>query len=627
MEGADLQALLDVREDPLRWFQGFGYWLDDENSRQPTNGRANILQRRVFEHYKRCLSEKKPCKVVVLKYRRAGSSTASTATLYTHALNFPARLGVIGVDYKASANMLSMVKTFGRHDRFPGWSGGSFKEGGFEVVPWDERTTKEIATKIEWPHGSTIELYTAKNPTSARSAGLQGYLATECGLWANDGEQSAIETLTAMRNTLPKKGFSVCIEESTAHGASGAFYETCKGAKWPDYATWWKQWESDWPLQEKATGPERDMQFTMVFASWFEDDRHFFPLTEKDAKHVEDTLDGDESYIGEKDLIARYGQDGPKGKRLGGEVNATVWEQLVWRRAMIEQTKGLDNFAQEYPADPLTAFKASGSPVFCQVGLTAIGQAQRIATKQPEYGYLDKQPNGRLVWRSCRRESEGMFIIWERPVPGCRYIISVDPMSGASLITGNGEKDCHAVLVLRDAYIDHQKTFYPVKVVARIKAPCRFDTKPLAKQIALLSTYYGRCSVVVETNAGIALITTLRDDCGCALYERQIWDSSRQTTQRKLGWQNDEQSRRVAVATAQDYVREQKLELMCPKVLAEMRTFVVNDKGKAEASGGNHDDDVLSLAMGLTCLPAASAYPTEAEIRKGVPDEERWVEK
>ena len=41
--------------------------------------------------------------------------------------------------------------------------------------------------------------------------------------------------------------------------------------------------------------------------------------------------------FGEKELIARYAQPGPMGMRLGGEVAATMWEQLAWRRGIIKK--------------------------------------------------------------------------------------------------------------------------------------------------------------------------------------------------------------------------------------------------------------------------------------------------
>lgn len=603
-----LESVALVRRDPRVWFEGFGYWLDDENSRQPTRGRANVLQRRAFEHYRRCLERRAPCRMVIVKYRRAGSSTGSSGLMYHHVQNFRSRAGVIGKDYKSSSNMLEMVKTFGKHDDFPGWSGGAFEQTT-SVVPWEERVEKEIATQIHWPHGSRVELYTAENPASARSAGLQAYHATECGVWPTDGVTSADETLTAMRNTLPKKGFHLAIEESTAKGAQGAFYKTCREAQWPDYADWWKKWESDWPLSPAETEPGRALQFVLIFAAWFEDERHFYRLNEADERRIRETLDADPAYHGEQELIDRYGQQGPRGQRLGSEVDATLWEQLAWRRVIIRQTGGLENFRQEYPSNPREAFRSTGSPVFDQEGLSAIDAQQLGGAARPEYGLLEAQQANPLamVWRRTS-EQAGLFHLWEHPKEGRRYIISVDSMSGAELIAGSGTRDRHSILVLRDVYQDERNHRYPVKVVGRIQWPCQLDNKPLAEQIQRLSLFYGGCPIAVESNCGVALITSLRDDYRANLYIEQFWNSTAQALKKRLGFRTDEESRRLLVAKLQEFIREQKLDLPCPHVLAELKTFVFDRRGKAIASSGNHDDDVVALGIGLTVLPAAQVY-------------------
>src|SRR5471030_2310017 len=106
-----IEERIKIREDPNLWFERFGRFCD-EQTRSPSRGPANVLQRRMFEHYRRCRKAGAPCRMAVLKYRRAGSSTGSEALIYLHAHNYRARLGVIGTDYKASANMLEMLAFF-----------------------------------------------------------------------------------------------------------------------------------------------------------------------------------------------------------------------------------------------------------------------------------------------------------------------------------------------------------------------------------------------------------------------------------------------------------------------------------------------------------------------------------
>lgn len=656
------ETVLEIRSDVKLWFQGFGRYCD-EQTRAPIRGRANVLQRRMFEHYRRCRLANKPCRMAVLKYRRAGSSTGSEGIIYTHAHNFNARLGVIGTDYKASTNMLEMLRFFGKHDDFPGWNGKKVKktaekkinwkewfEGqNLDQVPFEDRVDKIIATKLGWSHGSSVELYTASNPESARSAGLSGYHATECGRWQTGGVQDAGETLTSMRNTLPKAGFHVAIEESTANGAQGAFYDTCRNARWPEYAPWVDQFRSCWPLVETEFG--KDLQFVFIFAAWFEDDRHIERDTAQSvlledpeltpakaqaeadkrnaerARRVQETLDADPRYYGEKELIALYGQDGPRGQRLGGEVDATVWEQLAWRRGIIANVctrRGLDEFKQEYPSNPLEAFRASGSPVFDVDGLIALDEMLRAAPK-PEWGSIDVQRGtGAVSWRRGN-DRESLICRWEQPIPGCRYLISIDTKENSEIIKGTGELDCNAVHVWRDAYMDIKRVWHPPKLVARVKAQNQWDDAPLARLVAPLAKYYGDCMIVVENNKGLAIIVRLRDDHKCVLYCAEHWDATKQRAFSTYGWHTDEGSRRQMVSTGQDYIREQKVEILCPTLIAQLKTFIFDTKGKATAAAGSHDDEVMAALMALCTLHVATTFPTAPLVDNArAPDEDRW---
>lgn len=624
----DAKTIRRIRGDVHGWFNGFAR-VRDERSQQPVMVAANVLQRRMFEYYYRCQKEGKPCRMVVLKYRRAGSSSASAAMNYVHNQNYESRSACIGTDYRSAVNIMDMVAFYAQHDDFPGWR-GTVKEAAFEAHQFETAggptLTKTIATRLEFATGSTIELFTSQNPEACRSAGMNAIHSTEVGRWATGGALDAAETLASVRNALPKSGFHLCIEESTGAGASGAFYDTCRKARWPGGETWPDQWRSDWPLNEED---HADLQPVLIFAGWHEDERNVYPLTEQQARKIEDTLDAEEWYRGEKDLIARYGQDGPKGKRLGSEVNATAWEQLAWRRTIIRDVctrRGLDEFKQEYPASPLEAFQASGAPVFSLDGITALDLACRSARK-PETGIITKLPSALRATFDARPEAESLIQIWEKPIPGCRYLISVDPKKDSEIVKGTGERDRNGIIVIRDAYkrtAAGRTIWYPVKVVAMVKPPNYFDDAPVAHIIAQLATYYGGCVIVVESNLGPGLITRLRDEHFCNLYAQENWDMVRQRAATCYGWNTNDASRRQAVSELQENVREQTIEILSPEIIAELKTFVFSSKGKAEAAVGAHDDLVMALAIGLCCLPHATTFTEAAAITVKAPDEDAW---
>ena len=65
-------------------------------------------------------------------------------------------------------------------------------------------------------------------------------------------------------------------------------------------------------------------------------------------------------------------------------------------------------------------------------------------------------------------------------------------------------------------------------------------------------------------------------------------------------------------------VRESELDIYCPSILSQMRAFIVNDRGKAEALPGKHDDDVMSLAIGLFCISGATTL-REKQVVRSIP--------
>jgi hypothetical protein len=76
-----------------------------------------------------------------------------------------------------------------------------------------------------------------------------------------------------------------------------------------------------------------------------------------------------------------------------------------------------------------------------------------------------------------------------------------------------------------------------------------------------------------------------------------------------------------------EYGNEQEgVEVPCPNIIEELRYFVVNKKGRAEAAPGKHDDDVLALAIGLACEGAATEY-IERYVRRELPPDLRKAER
>jgi hypothetical protein len=615
--GYTLKELDAIGDDPEKW--GFLHGkVTDLVTREPVPFKPRPLQRRLFAHYRQCQAKEKPCRVVMCKVRRGGGSTGSEAILYVHAHNYNARLGAIGTDHQVAMNMFKFMETFNHEDDFPGWS----------------KASKKLETgHFDWPNGSSWEKYTAENPEAARSAGLQGYHATEVGRWQEGGAQDARETLKSMLGSVPKRGFTVVIEESTAAGAAGAFYERWQGARWPSAAEleceegqeYWRKWESETPQNMAELG--RDLQFVRCFAAWFEDDENSQPVSEEDIALLKRTMDDKE-----RELQRRYEKQMPHGPSLGDRCRkATIWEQLSWRRTVIQtEFEGdVEGFEQEYPSSPKEAFASSGRHTFNVEGCAWMLTLAK--SSHPEVGILTMQNDGGVAFTRTDA-SEGWLLVWEMPREGMSYIAAVDTMEGAEQIKGSKTHDYHAGILLRAAYVDDDGKKHATKVAATLAPRSTVEPDVLVKQMDLLHRFYGRCMVVPEVNrSGYAFILHAKQ-LGMNLFRREKLDRFTSEATDIVGWETTDKSRPQLISAMQAAIRcnarqetrDDGLECVSVTVASECATMVKNAKGKDEAAHGAHDDHVIACGMALVNISGATYYSHRIRRRRGPPDRKLW---
>jgi hypothetical protein len=619
--GYTLDDLQLVAMHPEQWARLHGR-VPDRVTREPVAFLPSSLQARMFRHYAFCQGRGAPCRLVVPKTRRGGGSTGAAALLYVHAHNYRARLGAVGTDEAVSLNMFEMMRFFDRHEDFPGWDRASkILESGW----------------LEWPSGSSWERYTAENPEAARSAGLQGYHGTEVGRWYDGGAKDARETLKSMLGAVPRRGFTVAIEESTAQGAQGAFYERFLAARWPTAEElgvpvgeeYWLQWADETPQNTAATEAERTLQFVRVFAAWFEDEENCAaePLEEEDRRRLEATLD-----VQEQALLARYRKTGPQGERLGEMVfRARLWEQLAWRRAVIatEFDGNAEAFAQENPASPQEAFVSSGRHSFNRAGCAWLIEQAR--SRVPEIGVLERQSSGGVVFRRTGA-NEAWCHVWVEPREGHSYLAALDTCGGRSHVRNPEAGDFHAGLVLRAGYVDDHGQRQPHAVVAALLPCCQFDPDVLADKMHLLSDYYGGCLVVFEVNNTGAAFRQEAVRLAMNLYCEEQTDKFTSVVTKYLGWTTTKETRAQLIGTLKKHLRcnatsETRPDgVVCwsPVVAQECADMTRDLDGTDRAPGSKHDDHVMALGMALQCVSGATYLAPKRRRRREPADRGKW---
>jgi hypothetical protein len=290
-----------------------------------------------------------------------------------------------------------------------------------------------------------------------------------------------------------------------------------------------------------------------------------------------------------------------------------------------------DIYAQEYECDPRVSR--------CAFTTKAIEWQELVALARPqEFGYISiHEGTGDTMWNASSEE-QAMSVRWEQPKPNHRYVVSVDSSSGADQ-TGGEDPDSHSILVHRQGYVDDLGYWQPPALVARnMMVPgnlpgsicCWWAEDILEEQVLHLCRYY-QASLVPEENHDRGLIEFARRN-SILIYAREQFNHREQQMSNFFGWRTNEETRKRSIAKLEVVTREclrnevgGGYEVRCPWIIEQMKNFGTKPNGRMEALSG-HDDDVLSLAIGIFCLDFASPYSLRYVERELPRDLQRLME-
>lgn len=616
----DKSAIVDaaIQGNPGVWLEGFtSIKLASGKKDKP---RLNIIQRRILALHMARRARRKPVRGVGLKPRKKGFSTMVAGIHYTELQKNVYEGVIVGNKLDTSDTVYRMMRGLSDDDEV-------LKEGKWgSAIRW----TNDRAI---FAHGSLLSQSTAGNGESIRGQTPQFLHLTETAHWENDAT-----VLLALMNAVPDDPSTSVWMESTPNGNTNAFAETWQGARWPtaaecpDGVEYWKYFEADCPDNEDAHGD--DFAFVRVFAAWFEFDEAHMRLTEEEKQGIRDTLDERAWYFGERDLITRFGntRESDGEQRLGIEVeDCDIWEQLAWRRSTIRNKCKYDSkkFNQEYPADPLSCFLASGNPVFDQDAVAEYKAASQAAAR--EVGTIElNRDKTRATWRPCAPD-QALFWRWEQPQPGRSYLIVVDPAVGEDQTKGD-DPDRHSLKVWRRGYVDNNKVTWKPRLVARLIPPSRVPIRSLVDFSEMLCVHYGRAVILPEmNNSGLAFIV-LATERNLPIWKRQEYDPRTGKAEEKLGWKTSDTAdyggiRTLIIEKLGAWLRDRAVVIECPHTCHELGTFVrkPDKSGRMEAAPNEHDDDVLNAAIAAENMDQATLYE-EPVVQRVLPADLREPE-
>lgn len=491
-----------------------------------------------------------------------------------------------------------MLQTYNKNDRF------------------DWKNTGEINSKIgQWSNGSKVIGETAKDLLAGVGSTAQVLHAFEVARWSQHGVANSAEVLANIVKTVPLLPDTMIILESTAEGASGDFYNRYFGAT-----------SADDFLSNTTEVPNGS--FVRVFAPWFEFEDSAMRLTQEEQDRIKNTLDAEDEYYGERELLELYGRTDEDGVlRLGtSDDGFTAYEKLHWRRwAIREECKRDKNiFDRDYPKDERTAFQKSGNQRFNATGLAMM--RKRLAQRTVLTGVLEETKQRTIAFRQTPK-NEAQVVVFEKPTPGFRYLLAIDPMTGETQ-AGSMEPDRHGAFILRAGYWDRFGKWVRIATAARI-VQCRWDIDVLEISAWRLSKFYGGtsgCLTIIEMNQdrGITELLKLR---GANLYRRTLFNQREQKETKAYGYQTNVKTREVLIERLAAEIREwdspgNGIDIFDEDALAQCENFVVKPNGRSEAAEGWKDDDVFAIGLGVEVIEQATPYFPIASIH-GTPPELR----
>lgn len=238
---------------------------------------------------------------------------------------------------------------------------------------------------------------------------------------------------------------------------------------------------------------------------------------------------------------------------------------------------------QEYPSDPDEAFIKSGKMVFSADLLQAIDEQIEQRDLKPRRGYLWVPPEGRRY--EFRHQDDGALKVWRLPRDGQtalkpnRFVIGADVAMGYDF----GDYSSADVIDIRTG-----------QQVAHWHG--HEDPDLFGELLAHLGWFYNSALVGVEANNhGLTTLKALQRVRYPRIYKRIRYSNSKEPKSEELGWLTTANSKPLMVDELNRAIRQDELILAAPETVAEMRTYVRDDKGKM--GGSPFDDRVMSVAI------------------------------
>lgn len=567
----------------IRVKHDFAFWaamyvfIKQKGGGEDVHFRLNRPQRKLIMRFERRRLQGKPIRLILLKARQWGGSTATQ--IYMAWLQLVHKVGlnslIVGHVKDASTEVkdmfdklikeypISMLYEMGEaYNETEPKIVGVGQSGNIHRIP--QRNCK-------------IKVGTAEKPNSARGGDYNLVHCTEVGLWVTTDGKTPEQIVRSACSGILLKPYTMIVYESTANGTGNFFqreYDAAKAGK---------------------------SQFESLFIAWFEIEQYALALDDE-VKFA--------TWLWEN----RDNENANSDREESGRYLWWLWEQGATLEAInwyiLERSKYTDHgdMASEYPSDDVEAFVHSGARVFDKYHVEKF----KKACKAPRWigdVYADGDDGEEaLVNLRFSEDRQGLLWVWAKPdVDGDeevtdRYLVVVD-------IGGRGKKSDWSVIVVFDR-LNQMEGGKPV-VVAQWYG--HIDMDRLAWKAAQIAAYYDNAYLVIESNTlethdkerqvdgdmSGYILNQIKDIYPNLYARKQSDEEIKEQAPKKYGFHTNVATKPKIISTLVKVIRDHLYVERDERCLDEYLCYEKKKNGAFGAITGKHDDLLMTRAIGL----------------------------
>jgi hypothetical protein len=517
--------------------------IQDKKTKKIIPFKLNKPQREYFKNIEEERIAGRAIRIDLLKTRQWGGSTVTEAVFFW-IQDRHERTGwhsVLVGDVEGQAkNMMNLYKRFAKY--YP-------KEKEiFSLSPYEGSPKNKILNERD----AIISIGSMQNPDALRSSDNAMLHATEIGLWKETKGKTPEDLMQSLINSIEEDPNTFIVRESTAKGIGN-------------------YWHREWT---------ENTEYKKVFVPWLNAEKNTAEV--KDYKKLIDAMNKYDWFLWEK--------------------GATL-EGIKWYKRRLASMRGDTwRMQSENPTTPTEAFQSTGNRVFPP---SDVEKMKKFCYNPIAKGKLfSDAEKGNQALKNIRFKSipEGNLWIWDFPDElkmSNRYIVVVD-------IGGKSDKADYSVITVLDRF--YLKDGGVPQTVAR----CRYhiDQDVLAWEAVRIAKYYNNALLVIENNSlkrreseekENHFLTVLNEieDYYDNLYTYESPDKIREGIPVKWGFHTNSSTKPMVIQALARGLRDNAFIDPDIRLFLECESYEIDKNGAYNAVSGQHDDIIMSTAIGL----------------------------